>query len=567
MATFTVTTNTDVVDANDGVTSLREALALANGSAGADKIVFASNLAGSTIELQGELVLSSNVTISGDTNQDGDADITISGGNATELISVNRNVAASLTSLALTGGKSYAFDAASAIYNSGFLTVDYCTIANNTAGPGAADGLLAATIVNGGTLTIRQTAFVGNTATATDGADRVYGFGETGGHAAGAVLNYSGATVALDNTLISGGTATGGNGGDGGSYDNRGYDGGDGGSAALGILNFGTMSGSAENNSLGGVATPGIGGSGGSGSITNGDNGFYGQSSLTNLNLDSGSGAITQVTLGTMGANRFTGGDFNGLGGNDVITGSSYSTISGGTGHDSLTGGLGVTASGGLGDDVLICTFVNDSTFSGGEGQDTINFRLDNLSGQTIDLSAASFGFFDSTFTGFENVVGSQGGETIIGSGGSNTLKGFSGGDIFLGGGGTDVVNGGSGNDRLNGGTGHDRLNGGTGRDVLVLSSQASSSDVITDFLSGTDTLEISATQFGGGLVVGALAAGRFRANATGLAGDLNDRFILNTTNGQLFFDSNGSAAGGSQLIATFSGTSEAPVASDFDIV
>ena len=34
MATFTVTTNSDVVDANDGVTSLREALTLANGSAG-----------------------------------------------------------------------------------------------------------------------------------------------------------------------------------------------------------------------------------------------------------------------------------------------------------------------------------------------------------------------------------------------------------------------------------------------------------------------------------------------------------------------------------------------------
>ena len=41
MAVFTVTTDTDTVDANDGVTSLREALTLANGNTGADKIIFA----------------------------------------------------------------------------------------------------------------------------------------------------------------------------------------------------------------------------------------------------------------------------------------------------------------------------------------------------------------------------------------------------------------------------------------------------------------------------------------------------------------------------------------------
>ena len=71
METFTVTTNSDDVDASDGVTSLREALALANASAAADKIVFAGNLAGSTIERQGQLVLSSDVTINGDTNKVG----------------------------------------------------------------------------------------------------------------------------------------------------------------------------------------------------------------------------------------------------------------------------------------------------------------------------------------------------------------------------------------------------------------------------------------------------------------------------------------------------------------
>ena len=57
MATITVTTAADVV-ANDGVRSLREAVALANATAGADTIVFSSSLEGRTLTLtQGELVL------------------------------------------------------------------------------------------------------------------------------------------------------------------------------------------------------------------------------------------------------------------------------------------------------------------------------------------------------------------------------------------------------------------------------------------------------------------------------------------------------------------------------
>jgi hypothetical protein len=67
VATITVTASNDIMDANDNVTSLREALTLASGSAGADTIVFATALAGSTVTLAGVLVLASDVTITGDT--------------------------------------------------------------------------------------------------------------------------------------------------------------------------------------------------------------------------------------------------------------------------------------------------------------------------------------------------------------------------------------------------------------------------------------------------------------------------------------------------------------------
>ena len=64
---ITVTTAADVVDANDGVLSLREAVAQANASAGFDEIEFAASLEGATLVLTGgELVVSGDLAIDGD---------------------------------------------------------------------------------------------------------------------------------------------------------------------------------------------------------------------------------------------------------------------------------------------------------------------------------------------------------------------------------------------------------------------------------------------------------------------------------------------------------------------
>jgi Ca2+-binding RTX toxin-like protein len=66
--------------------------------------------------------------------------------------------------------------------------------------------------------------------------------------------------------------------------------------------------------------------------------------------------------------------------------------------------------------------------------------------------------------------------------------------------------------------------------------------------------------------VAGVLPASQFVVNGTGLAGDADDRFIYNNTTGELFFDSNGSAAGGSSQIATLIGI-PGLASSDFTIV
>jgi CSLREA domain-containing protein len=65
-----VTTSADIV-ADDGETSLREAIAFANSNADASTITFAAGLLGQQITLAGsELVLLSEVTIDGDINGD-----------------------------------------------------------------------------------------------------------------------------------------------------------------------------------------------------------------------------------------------------------------------------------------------------------------------------------------------------------------------------------------------------------------------------------------------------------------------------------------------------------------
>jgi serralysin len=97
-------------------------------------------------------------------------------------------------------------------------------------------------------------------------------------------------------------------------------------------------------------------------------------------------------------------------------------------------------------------------------------------------------------------ILGNSAGQTLKGTAYSDSLQGF-GGDDFLygyggndtleGGAGADFMSGGTGNDLLIGGAGADRLSGGSGRDIFVFSDL--SSDTISDFVSGTDKVDLGA--------------------------------------------------------------------------
>jgi serralysin len=116
---------------------------------------------------------------------------------------------------------------------------------------------------------------------------------------------------------------------------------------------------------------------------------------------------------------------------------------------------------------------------------------------QTIDLHPGSFSSVGglvhnigiSTTTIIENAIGGSGNDTLI----ANDL-----GCTLTGGGGNDILIGGVGNDRLIGGAGIDTMTGGGGADTFVFvagdsSAASGQQDLITDFTSGVDLIDLSA--------------------------------------------------------------------------
>ena len=124
---------------------------------------------------------------------------------------------------------------------------------------------------------------------------------------------------------------------------------------------------------------------------------------------------------------------------------------------------------------------------------------------------------------------------------------------------GNDSLFVGSGDDTLAGGAGNDTLRGGAGADQFVFAHVGSANtDLVTDFASGTDTIELDGSGMAGLGPDGRFSIGdaRFYA-AAGAAGghDADDRVVFDTSTGELFYDADGSGATAAQRIATVQGT------------
>ena len=131
------------------------------------------------------------------------------------------------------------------------------------------------------------------------------------------------------------------------------------------------------------------------------------------------------------------------------------------------------------------------------------------------------------------NLTGNGHGQTIVGNAGANVINALGGADL------------------LQGMAGKDTLTGGAGADKFVFNTAlnaATNVDTITDFSVVDDIIRLDDAHFAGIGPAGVLNADAFHIGA--VAADAQDRIVYDSANGLLFFDANGSAAGGSTLFA-----------------
>ena len=240
-----------------------------------------------------------------------------------------------------------------------------------------------------------------------------------------------------------------------------------------------------------------------------------------------------------------------GKGGQDWLYGNEGNdTIDGGIGDDFLFGGEGDDILiGGKGNDMMVGGIGADD-FKGGKGSDTVDYSA-STSGVNAFLALHLSGGGDAegdTYAGMENVIGSAF-EDILQAGAGGSANGGAGNDLIYGGG-TLFSNEDGG--RIRGDAGYDELSMYYGATEAQLQN-GQGYDTIYGFDEGTDAFFIKLSDFGLG---NTLDASEIRNSNTGTAVGSNAQFIYEDDASRLWFDSNGSAAGGKILVADFEGAS-----------
>lgn len=249
------------------------------------------------------------------------------------------------------------------------------------------------------------------------------------------------------------------------------------------------------------------------------------------------------------------GSDFN-----DSFTGSADADrFRGEDGNDTLLGNGGDdTLLGGLGSDIL----------NGGTGYDVV-YNFDAASALTVTMTGTGSGTIiegsdTNTLIGIEQVDGSAFDDIFTGDTDANVFYGFDGNDTLIGNDGDDFLQGGGGDDSLTGGNGVDTFqyfNLSDGVQVAGNGTFSGTSDVISDFMTDTDSLQLagSAFSFNGGyndfddflLTTGGFAYDGTNADYSGGQNTGEAKLIFDGS--YLYYDANESAAGYT-VVAEFSG-------------
>ena len=219
-ATFVVTTTADVIDPNDGKVSLREAVLAANTSNGKAAIALPAGTCTLTLVgadedagLTGDLDITGHVTIQGA----GAGATIVDGGGLDRVFHVLPDVTVTLTDMTIQGGNAATgvFRIGGGIWNEGKLTLENCTVKDNTA------DYTGGAIFNGfsfeqiATLTVKDCSLTGNSAgqggaifneigsdVAISRSNLSGNFAMTGGASGGAILN-NGDTMTVTDCILS----------------------------------------------------------------------------------------------------------------------------------------------------------------------------------------------------------------------------------------------------------------------------------------------------------------------------------------------------------------------------
>jgi Ca2+-binding RTX toxin-like protein len=223
------------------------------------------------------------------------------------------------------------------------------------------------------------------------------------------------------------------------------------------------------------------------------------------------------------------------------LTGNEFSqSITGNAGANIIDGKGGADAmAGGAGNDVYYVDNIGD-TIAEAANQGTLDQVAASISYTlAAGVQVESLNTTSASGTGVLDLTGNEFAQSITGNAGANIL---------------------------NGKGGIDTLTGGVGADFFDFNTAlgASNIDRITDFDVVQDKIRLDDLIFT--MLPSQFTADQFAINATGLAQDSSDRIIYQTTTGYLFYDSNGTAAGGATQFATLT-ANLAVTFSDFVVV
>lgn len=252
--------------------------------------------------------------------------------------------------------------------------------------------------------------------------------------------------------------------------------------------------------------------------------------------------ASDDLIIGNIYANTIEGGsgndDISGAEGNDLLKGGDGNdSLNGGSGLDTLIGGGGVDKLvGGIGHDIYTVDTTTDTIIElRNGGTDTVQ--------SSVNFSLANIAYVENlTYTG-----------KAAWSGKGNNLD--------------NAIVGGAGADTLSGGLGNDTLTGGLGKDVFRFNTAtANNIDTIVDFVSNTDTIQLSKTVFSNLGTTGSLTANLF-SSATS-AQDADDLIVYNNATGALYYDADGNGSGTAVQIAILGVSSHPSIAYlDFAVI